>query len=189
MLEYARWKYILVGVVLLLALILALPNVFGEAPALQFARKDRADITAPEQATVEKFFADKKVTYAKSTIEKGRLMIRFANVTDQLRARDAVDADETLKKSYVTAMSFASRAPPIFAMLGLKPMPFGLDLRGGLSLLYQVDTAGAIAQVLESYEQSMRRALQADKIPFTDVVQIAVDESPRNNAVRVLLPP
>jgi preprotein translocase subunit SecD len=189
MLEYARWKYILVGVVLLLALILALPNVFGEAPALQFARKDRADITAPDQAAVEKFFADKKVTYAKSTIEKGRLMIRFANVTDQLRARDAVDADETLKKSYVTAMSFASRAPPIFAMLGLKPMPFGLDLRGGLSLLYQVDTAGAIAQVLESYEQSMRRALQADKIPFTDVVQIAVDESPRNNAVRVLLPP
>ena len=60
MLEYARWKYILVGVVLLLALILALPNVFGEAPALQFVRKDRAEITTAAQADVEKFLTDQK---------------------------------------------------------------------------------------------------------------------------------
>ncbi len=55
MLEYARWKYALVGVVLLLALILALPNVFGEAPALQFARKDRAEIAAQARGTSRNF--------------------------------------------------------------------------------------------------------------------------------------
>jgi preprotein translocase subunit SecD len=188
MLEYARWKYIFVGVVLLLALILALPNVFGESPALQFARKDGAAITAAEQSTIEKFLADRKIGYAKNTLEQGRLMIRFPDVPEQLRARDAVNADENLPKTYATALSFATRAPPIFSMLRLKPMSLGLDLRGGLYLLYQVDTASAIAQVLDSYEQSMRRTLQDAKIPFTDVVQFATDGS-QNNGVRVLLAP
>src|SRR4051812_46769917 len=188
MLEYARWKYVVVGVVLLLALILALPNVFGESPALQFARKDRAEITAQAQSEIEKFLADQKIPYEKSVNEKERLTVRFGSVADQLRARDAVTASDSLSKSYATAMSFITRAPPIFGKLGLKPMPLGLDLRGGLNLLYQVDTAGAVAQVLDSYEQSVRRALQDAKIPFTDVVQVALNESKANNAVRVLLP-
>jgi preprotein translocase subunit SecD len=188
MLEYARWKYILVATVLLLAFILALPNVFGEAPALQFVRKDRAPITAQAQADIEKFFADQKIPYTKAVNEKDRLTVRFANVPDQLRARDAVIANKTLEDTYATALSFLTRAPPIFARIGLKPMPLGLDLRGGLNMLYQVDTAGAIAQVLENYEQTVRRTLQDAKIPFTDVVQTAVGNATANNAVRVLLP-
>jgi len=188
MLEYARWKYALVGVVLLLALILALPNVFGEAPALQFARKDRAEITAQAQGSIEKFLTDQKIPYDKAVNEKERLTVQFADVATQLRARDAVNGNESLTKDYATAMSFISRAPALFSKLGLKPMPLGLDLRGGLNLLYQVDTAGAVAQVLDSYEQSVRRALQDAKIPFSDVVQIAVNDSKTNNAVRVLLP-
>src|SRR6185369_4405664 len=103
-------------------------------------------------------------------------------------ARDAVSANEALSKIYARALSFITRAPPIFGKLGLKPMPLGLDLRGGLNLLYQVDTAGAVAQVLDSYEQSVRRTLQDAKIPFSDVVQVALNESKANNAVRVLLP-
>jgi preprotein translocase subunit SecD len=189
MLEYARWKYIVVGVVLLLALILALPNVFGEAPALQFVRMDRAEITAQAQAEIEKFLTDQKIPYVGTLNEKERFTVRFANVPDQLRARDAVTANDKLSKTYARALSFITRAPPIFGKLGLKPMPLGLDLRGGLNLLYQVDTAGAVAQVLDSYEQSLRRALQDAKIPFTDVVQVALDNSKANNAVRVLLPP
>jgi preprotein translocase subunit SecD len=188
MLEYARWKYVLVGVVLLLALILALPNVFGESPALQFARKDRAEITTEAQAQVEKFLTDQKIAYSASVLQGERLMIRFPGVPEQLRARDAVIASQELSNTYVTALSFASRAPAFFSTIGLKPMPFGLDLRGGLYLLYEVDTAGAIQQVLDTYEQTMRRLLTEAKVPFTDVVQIAVD-SDRNNAVRVLLPP
>ncbi len=93
MLEYARWKYVLVGVVLLLALILALPNVFGEAPALQFARKDRAEITAQAQADVEKFLTDQKIPYDKAVNEKERLTVQFANVADTAAARDAVSGE------------------------------------------------------------------------------------------------
>jgi preprotein translocase subunit SecD len=186
MLEYARWKYITVGVVLLLALLFALPNVFGETPALQFARKDRADIDTTAQQSVEKFLKDQQIVYSRSSLENGRLMLRFADVSQQLRARDAIAANDEFSKAYSVALSFATRAPEIFTKIGLKPMPFGLDLRGGLYLLYQVDTEGAIAQVLENYAQSMRRLLTENNIPFNDVVPVAVD-SDKNNAVRVLL--
>lgn len=189
MLEYARWKYILVVVVLLLASILALPNLFGYTPAMQFARKDRADIDATAQATVEKFFKEHQIPFTSSSLEDGRLMFRFADVPTQLRARDVVLVDQELNRTYATALSLATRAPAIFGKIGLKPMSLGLDLRGGLYLLYEVDTAGAVAQVLESYEQSVRRVLQNAKIPFTDVVVTRVGDADANNAVRVLLPP
>jgi len=188
MLEYARWKYITVAVVLLLALVFALPNVFGESPALQFAPKDHAAITPAAQASVEKFLHDQQIVYEKSSVENGALLVRFPDVATQLRARDAVGGSQDLTSTYTIAPSFAPRAPEIFGKLGLKPMPFGLDLRGGLYLLYQVDTEGAVTQVLENYAQTMRRILQDEKIPFADVVTTAVD-SERNNAVRVLLPP
>ena len=190
MLEYARWKKVLVGVVLLLAFVLALPNVFGEAPALQFVRKaDRTNFDATSEAAIEKFLADGKIPYTKAVLEKGRLTIRFADVADQLRARDAVNSNESFSKAYDIALAFATRAPALLGRFGLKPMPFGLDLRGGLYLLYQVDTGSAVAQVLDSYEQSIRRVLQDTKIPFTDVVQVATESGSPNNAVRVLLPP
>src|SRR5262249_12335825 len=109
MLEYARWKYILVGVVLLLALIFALPNVFGEEPALQVARKDRAPVTADAETTIEAYLKEHKVSYDKGYIDNGRLMFRFPNVPEQLKARDALGADQ-FKNAYVTALSFASKA-------------------------------------------------------------------------------
>ncbi len=137
---------------------------------------------------MEKFLQDQKITYTRSSLESGRLMIRFGDVAQQLRARDAIAANEELSKTYSTALSFATRAPEIFTKIGLKPMPFGLDLRGGLYLLYQVDTDGAISQVLENYSQSMRRILGENNIAYNDVVPVAID-SDKNNAVRVLLAP
>lgn len=186
MLEYARWKYILVGVVLVVALIFALPNVFGEAPALQVARKDRAAMDVAAQQSVEKFLQEQKIPFARSLLDNGRLMVQFSGVGEQLRARDAVNAQ--FKDQYITALSFVSRAPSIFTTLGIRPMPLGLDLRGGLYLLYQVDVNGAITQVLDSYEQTVRRTLGNAKVQFIDVGPVAVD-STRPNAVRVTLPP
>ncbi|HYL03881.1 MAG TPA: protein translocase subunit SecD [Steroidobacteraceae bacterium] len=184
MLEYARWKYLLVAAVLLLALVFALPNVFGEDPALQVARKDHAAVTPDAAQAVESFLKSRGVRYGKSYIDSGRLMVRFANVPDQLAARDAVN--DNYKDSYITALSFAPRTPEVLRMLGLRPMPLGLDLRGGLYLLYQVDVNAAVAQALEGYLQDARRALAAANIPFKDVTTVAVTgEQP--NALRVLL--
>jgi preprotein translocase subunit SecD len=186
MLEYARWKYILVAAVLVLGLLFASPNFFGSDPALQIARKDHAAITDGSSKEVEAYLKDKKVSFVRSYIDKGRLMVRFNGVADQLAASDAVN--EHYKDTYITALSFAPRTPEFLRALGLRPMALGLDLRGGLYLLYQVDVNSAVNQALEGYAQDARRALAAANVPFKDITTLSVN-SGRPDAVRVILTP
>jgi preprotein translocase subunit SecD len=188
MLEYARWKYILVAVVLLIALLFALPNVFGDDRALQISRKDRAAITVDEMASIEKLLKDAGAVYDSIELDEGSVMLRFDSDSKQLNARDLVKDEKTgLTQNYVSAMSFASRAPRWMQALGLRAMPLGLDLRGGLYLLYEVDVDGAVANLLESYDQDFRRVLREKEIPFVDVNTLTVD-SEIPNGLRVLLP-
>ncbi len=185
MLEYARWKYILIGAVLLLALLFALPTVFGEDYALQVARKDRNPVQQSTEEQVDQLLKDNQVAYVKSYLAGGALMVRFANVTDQLRARDVISAK--MSDQFVAALSFAPRTPELLRELGLRPIPLGLDLRGGLYLLYQVDVQSAVRQLLETYDQDLRRALTEAKRPFTDVT-VVTQASDVPNVLRVLLP-
>jgi preprotein translocase subunit SecD len=186
MLEYARWKYVLIGIVLALALLFALPTVFGEDLALQIARKDRTAIPPATAQTVEQFLKERGVGFTRSYIDGDVMMVRFPNVTEQLKGRDAVN--EKFADQFVTALSFAPRVPEVLRRLGLRPIPLGLDLRGGLYLLYQVDVQSAVRQLLEGYDQDIRRALTAAKQPFQDVTLAAV-ENPQPNALRVALAP
>jgi preprotein translocase subunit SecD len=186
MLEYPRWKYLLVAAVLLLALLFALPNFFGEDPALQVARKDHAAISDTDARSLEGFLRQRSVHFIRSYLDSGRLMVRFASVPDQLAARDAVN--EQYQGTYITALSFAPRTPELLRALGLRPMPLGLDLRGGLYLLYQVDVNAAVSQALEGYAQDARRALAGANIPVKDVALVALGNA-RPNAVRVVLSP
>ena len=186
MLEYARWKYLLVAAVLLLALLFALPNIFGEDPALQVERKDHTAVNADAQRALEAFLTQHGVHYGKSYIDSGRLMVRFTSVPDQLAARDAVNAQYA--DTYRTALSFAPRTPALLRTLGLRPMPLGLDLRGGLYLLYQVDVNAAVTQALDGYGQDARRALAAAHIPVKEVSTLASGGA-GVDAVRVVLPP
>ena len=181
MLEYARWKYVLIAVVLLLALLFALPNVFGEDPALQVARKDHNSMTADGAKEVQVFLRDRKIPVGDSYMDGGRFMLRFANVADQLAARDAVN--EKFAQDLITALSFAPRTPAFLRALGLRPMPLGLDLRGGLYLLYQVDVNAAVNQALEGYATDARRVLAAANIPVKDVTTSG------GNTLRIVLPP
>lgn len=185
MLEYARWKYALVSIVLLVSLLFAAPNFFGEDAALQVARKDRAAIDVAGQTAVETFLREQKVGFSRSYLDKGRLMVRFDGVAQQLQARDAVN--EGLSTSYVSALARASRAPEFFRSIGLRAMPLGLDLRGGLHLLYQVDVNGAVTQLLDSYEQDFRRALTSQKLPFNDVTSFA-SQGKVVDSLRITLP-
>jgi len=186
MLEFPRWKYAIVAIVLVFAALFALPNVFGEDAALQVARKDREAISEESRASVETLLRGSGVTVSRSYVDNGRLMLHFDEVPEQLKARDLVN--EQLAKEYVTALSFASRAPDWLRNLGLRPMPLGLDLRGGLYLLYQVDVDGAVNQLLEVYEQDLRRALAQANVAFTDVQQVTED-SIKPNGMRVSLAP
>jgi preprotein translocase subunit SecD len=186
MLEYARWKYILIVVVLLLSTLFALPNVFGDDPAIQIGRADHTNLKTEDATAIVSYLKDQKVSVDKSYVDGGKVMLRFVDTTEQFKARDAIK--DHYKDQYITAMSFASRAPEPFVKWGLRPMPLGLDLRGGLYLLYQVDIKGSVNQYLEGYAQDARRALSVANIQFKDVTVVA-NGGDQQNAVRIVLPP
>ena len=160
MLEYARWKYMLVAAVLAVALLFALPNLFGDDYALQIARKDRSAIDSAQLATIETTLKDAGVSFSSVELDGDNVTVRFPDNEAQLKGRDIVKDEKTgLTKEYVNAMMYASRAPRWIQVLGLRAMPLGLDLRGGLYLLYQVDVDGAVESLLNTYDQDFRRAL------------------------------
>jgi preprotein translocase subunit SecD len=185
MLEYPRWKYLLILVVLVLGLILALPNIFGQDLALQIARKDHDPMKAGALPTIEQFLKDQHLAYSSAYLDADRVMVRFADSPDQLKARDAVNLK--FADQYITALSIASREPEVLRDVGLRPMKLGLDLQGGLYLLYQVDTQSAIAQLLDSYAQDLRRALSKANVAFNEVA-IVSSTSAAADSLRVTLP-
>jgi preprotein translocase subunit SecD len=186
MLEFARWKYVLVSLVALLALAFAAPNFFGQDDALQVARKDRAAIDDAGRVAIEAVLKKHNVPFKRTYVDDGRAMLLFDDGNAQLRARDAVNED--LVATHVSALMRTSRAPAFLRMIGLRPMSLGLDLRGGLSLLYQVDVNGAVEQLLDSYEQDFRRSLTAKGLTFTEVTRVAGD-GPVAATVRVSFAP
>jgi preprotein translocase subunit SecD len=188
MLEYARWKYVLIVAVLVAAVILALPNVFGSAPALQLAHKDHTPVTAAEAASISAYLRQEGVRFDKAYVDSsGRFMVRFADVPDQLKGNDVADAK--YQGRYISALALVPRTPAFLQALGLKPMPLGLDLSGGLELLYQVDVKSAVAQMLQNYSQDSARALAAAKIPVRNITFTATSGSALQNAIRIAFAP
>jgi preprotein translocase subunit SecD len=185
MLEFARWKYIVVAVVSVLALVFAAPNFFGEDLAVQVGRKDRVAVDATANQAIEAAVKAKGIAVKRAYLDDGRTMLLFDTVAEQLKARDAVN--DTLSATYISALSRAPRAPEIFRKLGLRPMPLGLDLRGGLNILYQVDVNEAVRLLLSSYEQDFRRALTTAEIAFSDANILEIDGEV--TGLRVTFPP
>jgi len=168
MYQFPTWKYWLVLIVLGAGLVLALPNVFGEDPALQLARDDRGAIDSIGQQRIEGILQAADIAPNASYIEDGRLVLRFDDVDDQLRARDAIL--EATARDYVVALTSSTRMPAFLRGIGLKPMSLGLDLRGGVYFLYEVDVVGAINQALERIERDFRSTLREVRIPYSSVV-------------------
>ncbi|HEY5263595.1 MAG TPA: protein translocase subunit SecD [Steroidobacteraceae bacterium] len=166
MISYPRWKIVLVAIVLVLGILLALPNLFGEQNALQLAR-DRAAVVESDQVAVLQILKDKGVTPTGAFIEQGRLTLRFGSKQDQLKARDMIA--EARPGQFTIALSQASRVPEWMRNLGLSPLKLGLDLRGGVYLVYQVDVQGAVKQEIDRHEQDFRASLRNAHVPYQDV--------------------
>ena len=166
--RYPLWKSLLFAAVMLLALVLALPNVFGEAPALQLSRKDGELFTGPTAIQQFRDLLDKQqVPIETAFLQQGRVVLRFADVAAQLKARDAIES--SAEGTYAIATTFASKAPEWVRAIGLKPMSLGLDLRGGIYLVYEVDVDGAVKQTLQRLERDYRLALREKKIQYESV--------------------
>jgi preprotein translocase subunit SecD len=166
--RYPLWKSLLFAVTMLLALLLALPNVFGEAPALQLSRKDGGLFAGSESMQpIKELLEAQQVIPDAAFVQEGRMLLRFADVPSQLKARDLIETSSP--GAYAMATTFASRAPEWLRRFGLKPMSLGLDLRGGIYLVYQVDTDGAIKQNLQRLERDYRTALRDKRIQYDAV--------------------
>ncbi|MDH5227416.1 MAG: protein translocase subunit SecD, partial [Gammaproteobacteria bacterium] len=170
--SYPAWKIWLVVIVLLVGTVLALPNVFGEAPALQLSRNDRTAVTETQLQQVVGTLQAKGVAVDGSYVEGDRLVLRFDDVGTRLQARDVV---QSAGNEYLVALSDVPRTPGWMRKLGLKPMSLGLDLRGGVYFMYEVDAKGAVKQLLTSMESDYRTLLRKERIPFIGVTSDGVD--------------
>jgi len=177
--SYPAWRLWLVAIVMALALLLALPNVFGEAPALQLSRNDRVAFNEQYQAAVTGILESKGIPVDAAYIDADRLVLRFADVSQQLAARDAIQ--QAAPREYLIALSQASRMPGWLRATGLKPMSLGLDLRGGVYFLYEVDVNGAVQQLVASMVRDYRTLLRDERIPFTGI------QAEGNDGVRIAL--
>ncbi|MGE0031934.1 MAG: protein translocase subunit SecD [Steroidobacteraceae bacterium] len=166
--RYPFWKGAFLSAMLLAAILLALPNYFGESPALQLSRRDRAEFDAATVAGISTLLKEAAVPYEETFVDDdGRLWIRFVNEQDQLIGRDLVQ--RRFEGEYAIAMTTASRAPDWLNSLGLEPMSLGLDLRGGMLLVYEVDVEGAVSQLLQRMERDFRKELRDARIPYEEV--------------------
>lgn len=156
------WKDALVTVVMLAGLLVALPNVFGEDPALQVSPASGARMDDAAVDELKRTLVASGLTFQSAQAEAGRLMIRFDSVEEQIRSADRIR--DTLGKGYVVALTLAPRTPAWLAALGLKPMSLGLDLRGGVHFLFQVDMEAALQQRLERYAADFNKILRDNRI-------------------------
>lgn len=167
MISFPLWKRITVLVVMLGASLLALPNFFGDAPALQLSRKDRGVFEDASTAQFERLLRREGIPYEDAYVREGRLWLRFAGVPEQMRARDAIARQ--WESQYAVATTFAPRAPQWITTLGLRPMSLGLDLRGGIYLVYEVDVQGAVQQLVQVQERDLRKLLRDRRIQYVEV--------------------
>ena len=182
MLEYARWKYFVILLVLALSVLYAVPNVFPSEPAVQVTANRGATVDAALQQRVEAALKKAAVPFDSSVIGKdGNLLVRIASDDAQSRASQAI-RDE-LGGSYVVALNQASTVPKWLQWVGAKPMFLGLDLRGGVHFLMQVDREAALAKRFEATAEDMRVQFRENRILFT-----SIEPAPGNRVVARLRP-
>src|SRR3569833_1504666 len=137
--RYPLWKYLLIATVLLVGFLYALPNLYGEDPALQISSTRGAKVDASTEARIKVLLQEAGIASHGSELNPVSLLIRFGNTGGQLKAQDLVKRE--LGDDYIVALILAPTTPTWLRAIGAKPMYLGLDLRGGVHFLMQVDMA------------------------------------------------
>ena len=167
--RYALWKHFLIAAVLAAGVVFALPNVFGEDPAVQISGERGVAIDARLAARVAGALDAGGVPVRRVTLEEGRLLARFGDTETQLKAQDLLRAN--LGPGYIVALNLAPAMPRWLAATGLLPMYLGLDLRGGVHFLMEVDMPAAVAQAEERYTGDVRTLLREARVRYRSVAR------------------
>ena len=169
--RYPWWANALIALVLALGALYALPNLYGTDPALQISglRGRAVDAAAIEQISAALKAAD--VTPKSLMPTEGGLTVRFVDIDQQLKAQDAVR--DALMRDYTVALNLVPAAPAWLVALRAQPMFLGLDLRGGVHFLMEVDTASAVRAAEDRLVDDLRLLLREDKLRYEWVRRVA----------------
>ncbi len=166
--RYAFWKYLVILIAVLLGSVYTLPNFFGEAPAVQVS-PGRASVKVDlgVQGKVEEALKAAGLTASMLTLENNSLKVRFESTDEQLKAKDAIQRTlntEADNPSYIVALNLIARTPTWLSSLRAAPMYLGLDLRGGVHFMLQVDMQAALTKKAESLAGDMRTLMREKNI-------------------------
>ena len=166
--RYPVWKYAILVIVLLVGVLYTLPNFFGETPAVQVSSvKTTVKVDAAVQQQVEEVLKAAGLTPDLVTLDGGSVRARLDTPDNQLKARDALQkalVPDPANPSYIVALNLVSRSPAWLTALHARPMYLGLDLRGGVHFMLQVDMQAALTKKAESYAGDIRTALRDKNI-------------------------
>jgi len=161
------WKNIMVMLVIAIGCFYAVPNLFGEDHAVQVVATRGAEVTASTQASVNELLAGKGIAVKRSELEKGQLLIRVQNAEQQLQAKEVIA--ESLGDKFTVALNLAPATPKWLESMGGSPMKLGLDLRGGVHFLMEVDMSEAIRKMEEAKVADFRSQLREEKIRYAGI--------------------
>ncbi len=166
--RYPLWKYIFIVVALLIGALYSLPNLFGESPAVQIsAAKGANPIDTALMNQVESVLKQENLIYQNILLDKASIKVRFADPDTQIKAKDVIAGK--LGNEYVVALNLLSRSPSWLQGMGALPMYLGLDLRGGVHFLMQVDMKAALDKAIERYAGDLRTQLREKRIAYTGI--------------------
>ncbi len=180
---YAPWKYILLTLIVLSGLIYAAPNLYGEDPAVQISHRVNL-IDEVELARVSDLLENEGIEYRSIELDTGFLLIRFDSGDQQLRAVTQIrEILADIDKRYGVALNLAPATPEWLTNLNALPMYLGLDLRGGVHFLMEVDMDSAIEKSLERVAGEIRIFMRGEKIRYKSVQVVSEKISTRFNSV------
>jgi len=167
--RYPLWKYILIAFTLLVGLLYTLPNFFGEVPAVQVSPV-RASVKADPTIMLkqaERALAEARIPYTGAELSGNSMKLRFASTDMQLKGKDVIAA--ALGDNYTVALNLVSASPAWLTFINARPMYLGLDLRGGVHFLLEVDMAAALDKAASRYQNDFRTDLRNEKIRYSRI--------------------
>ena len=184
--RYPVWKYIVIAVVLSIGVLYTLPNFFADVPAVQVSSQ-KAKVDTALLGTIEEALKAGNVPFTGSALDPTGIKVRLPDTDTQLRAKDVIQTK--LGDSYIVALNQLSTSPAWLASIGALPMYRGLDLRGGVHFLLQVDMKAALDKAADRYTADLRSLLRKERVQYggisreqANVVMRFRDEGERNKA-------
>ncbi|MDC7713959.1 protein translocase subunit SecD [Vogesella sp. LYT5W] len=163
--RFPIWKYLVIAVVLIVSTIYTLPNFFGETPAVQISStRQSATVDTALMARVETVLQQQGIKPAGLFLDGNSLKVRFNDPDTQIKARDIIQ--QALGDTYIIALNLLAASPEWLSKLHANPMFLGLDLRGGVHFLLEVDMQAAVDKTMERYAGDIRRELKSAKIRY-----------------------